>query len=82
MAAWWSGNADRNIFFYKMHNHLENHYKKWPGKKSENENMMNSLNKRKKIQERMQAPTYAVEVLEPFSYCYNVSMKNQHHQQG
>ena len=27
--------------------------------------MMNNLNKRKKIQERVQAPTYAAEVLEP-----------------
>ena len=34
--------------------------------KSENENIMNSLNKRKQIQERIQAPTYAAEVLEPF----------------
>ena len=39
--------------------------------------MMNSLSKRKKIQERIQAPTYAVEVLEPFSYVYNDSMENQ-----
>ena len=49
-----------------MHKHLENPYKKWAGKKSENENIMNSLNERKKIQERIQAPTYAAEVLEPF----------------
>ena len=48
MAAWLSGNVDRKTFFYKMHKHLENHYKKWAGKKSENENIMNSLNKRKK----------------------------------
>ena len=65
-----------------MHKHLENHYKKWAGKKSENENMMNSLNKRKKIQERIQAPTYAAEVLELFLYFYNDSMENQHHQQA
>ena len=44
--------------------------------------MINSLNKRKKIQERIQAPTYAAEVLETFSYFYNDSMKNQHHQQA
>ena len=50
MAAWWSGNVDRKTFFYKMHKHLKNDYKKWAGKKSENENIMNSLNKRKKIQ--------------------------------
>ena len=50
-----------------MHKHLENHYKKWAEKKSENENIMNGLNKRKKkIQEKIQAPTYAAEVLEPF----------------
>ena len=66
MAPWWSGNVDRKTFFYKMHKHLENHHKKWAGKKSENENIMNSLNERKKIQERIQAPTYAAEVLEPF----------------
>ena len=48
MAAWWSGNADKKTFFYKIHKHLKNHHKKWAGKKSENENMMNSLNKRKK----------------------------------
>ena len=58
------------------------HYKKWTGKKSENENMMNSLNKRKKIQDGIQAPTYAAEVLEPFSYLYNDSMENQHYQQA
>ena len=82
MAALWLGNVDRKTFSYKMHKHLENHYKKWAGKKSENENMMNSLNKREKIQERTQAPTYAAEVLEQFSYFYNNSMKNQHHQQA
>ena len=83
MAAWWSGNVDRKTFFCKMHKHLKNHYKKWAGNKSENENMMNSLNKRKKkIQERIQAPTYAAEVLELFSYFYNDSMKNQRHQQA
>ena len=48
MAAWWAGNVDRKPFFYKMHKHLKNHYKKWAGKKSENENIMNSLNQRKK----------------------------------
>jgi hypothetical protein len=44
----WSGKADGKTIFYKMHKHLENHYKKWTGKKRENENMMNSLNKREK----------------------------------
>ena len=48
MAAWLSGNVDRKTFFYKMHMHLGNHYKKSAGKKSENENIMNSLNKRRK----------------------------------
>ena len=48
MAAWLSGNVDRKTLFYKMHKHLRNYYKKWAGKKSENENIMNSLNKRKK----------------------------------
>jgi hypothetical protein len=48
MAAWWSGKADGKTIFYKMHEHLENNYKKWTGKKRENENMMNSLNKRQK----------------------------------
>jgi len=81
MAAWWSGKADGKTIFYKMHEHLENHYKKWTGKKRENENMMNSLNKRKENQERTQAPSYAAEVLEPFSYFYNDSMEDQHHQQ-
>ena len=66
MAPWWSENVDRKTFFYTIHKHLENHYKKWAGKKSENENIMNSLIKGKKIQERIQAPTYAAEVLEPF----------------
>jgi hypothetical protein len=49
MAAWWSGKADGKTTFYKMHEHLENHYKKWTGKKRENENMMNSLNKGKEF---------------------------------
>ena len=44
--------------------------------------MMNSLNKRKKIQEIIQAPTYAAEGFEPFLYFYDDSMKNQHHQQA
>ena len=48
MAARWSGNVDRKTFFYKMHKHLKNDYKKWAGKKSENENIMNSLDERKK----------------------------------
>ena len=32
MVPWWSGNVDRKIFLYKMHKHLENHYKKWAEK--------------------------------------------------
>ena len=64
-----------------MHKHLKNHYKKWTGKKRENENMMNSLDKRKRNQERIQAPSYAAEILDPFSYFYNDSMENQQHQQ-
>ena len=51
-------------------------------KRAKMKNMMNSLNKRKKIQERIQAPTYAAEVLGPFSYFYNDSTKHQHHQQA
>ena len=47
MAARWSEYVDGKTFFHKMHKHLENSYKKWAGKKSENENIMNSLNKRK-----------------------------------
>jgi len=81
MAAWWSGKAEGKTIFYKMHEHLQNHYKKWTGKKRDNENTMNSLHKRKKNQERIQAPSYAAEVLEPFSYFYNDSMENQPHQQ-
>ena len=27
MAAWWSGNVNRKTFLYKIHKHLENHYK-------------------------------------------------------
>ena len=48
MPAWWSGQADGMIIFYKMHKHLENLYRKWTGKKSKNENMMNSSHKREK----------------------------------
>ena len=81
MAAWWSGKANGKTISYKMHEHLENHYKKWTGKKRENENMMNSLNKRKKNQERTQAPSYVAEVLDPLSYFYNDSIENQHQQQ-
>ena len=44
--------------------------------------MMNSLNKKKKIQERIQAPTYAAKVLELCLYSYNDSMEHQHHQQA
>jgi hypothetical protein len=43
MATWWSVKADGKTIFYKMHELLENHYKKWTGKKRENENMMNSF---------------------------------------
>ena len=33
MAAWWSGKADDETIFYKMHMHLENHYKELTRKK-------------------------------------------------
>ena len=33
MSAWWSGKADGKTMFYKIHEHLENHYRKWTGKK-------------------------------------------------
>jgi len=33
MAAWWSEKADGKAAFYKMHEHPENHYKKWAAKK-------------------------------------------------
>ena len=57
MAAWLSGNVDRKTFFYKMHKHLGNNHKKWAGKKSENENIMKSLNKRKKKNSRENSGT-------------------------
>ena len=47
MAAWWSEYVDGKTIFHKMHKHLENNYKKWAGKKSEIENIMNGLNKKK-----------------------------------
>ena len=33
MAAWWTAKADGKNIFYKMHEHLESHYKKWTDKK-------------------------------------------------
>ena len=51
MAAWWSGNANGKTIFYKMHKHLENHYKKWTGKKGKNENMMNRLKREENSRE-------------------------------
>ena len=48
MAAWWSATADGKKIYYKMHEHLESHYKKWTDKKQEKANLVNSLSKRKK----------------------------------
>ena len=43
--------------------------------------MINDLNEREKKKERIQATSYAAEVLQPFSYFYNDNIENQHHQQ-
>jgi hypothetical protein len=43
MAAWWLGKADGKTIFHKIHELLENDYKKWTGKKRENENMMSTV---------------------------------------
>ena len=66
MAAWWSAKVDGKKICYKMHEHLESHYQKWTDKKQKKENLVNSLSKRKKNQERIQAPTYVAQVLDPF----------------
>jgi len=57
-----------------MHEHLESHYKKWTRKKQEKEN---SLSQRKKNQERIQAPTYVAQVLNPFQFFSNDLTLNQ-----
>ena len=60
-----------------MHEHLESHYKKWTEKKQEKENLVNSLSKRKQNQERIQAPTYVAQVLDPFQFFDNDLTKHQ-----
>ena len=77
MAAWWSAKADGKNVFYKMHDHLESHYKKCTDKKQEKEKLVNSLSKRKKNQERIQAPTYVAQVLSPFQFFDNDLTMNQ-----
>jgi len=77
MAAWWSAKADGKNIFYKMHEHLESHYKKWTEKKQEKENLVNSLSQGKKNQERIQAPTYVAQVLDPFQFFDNDLTMNQ-----
>ena len=75
MAAWQSAKADGKNIFYKMHEHHESHYKKWTEKKQEKENLVNSLSKRKRNQERIQAPTYVAQVLDAFQFFnYDVTM--------
>ena len=78
MAAWWSATAVGEKICYKMHEHLESHYyKKWTDKKQEKENLVNSLSKRKKNQETIQAPTYVAEVLDPFQFFDNGLTNNE-----
>ena len=77
MAAWWSDKADGKKIGCKMHEHLESHYKKWAGKKQEKENLVNSLSKRKKNQERIQAPTYVAQVLDSFQFFDNGLTNNE-----
>ena len=77
MAAWWSAKADGKKICYKMHEHLESHYKKWTDKKQERENLVNSLSKRKENQERIQAPTYVAQVLDPFQFFDNDLTNNE-----
>ena len=60
-----------------MLEHLESHHKKWTDKKQEKENLLNSLSKRKKNQERIQAPTYAAQVLDPFQFFDNGLTNNE-----
>ena len=60
-----------------MNDHLESHYKKWTDKKHEKENLVNSLSKRKKNQERIQAPTYVAQILDPFQFFENDLKMNQ-----
>jgi len=56
MAAWQSAKADGKNIFYKMHEHLESHYKKWTEKKQEKENLVISLSQRKKNQREYKHP--------------------------
>ena len=70
MAAWLSAKADGKNIFYRMHEHLESNYKKWTDKKQEKENLVNSLSKRKKNQERIQ-------VLDPFQFFDNDLTNNE-----
>ena len=60
-----------------MHEHLESHYKKWTDKKQEKENLVNSLLKRKKNQEIIEAPTYVAQVLDPFQFFDNGLTNNE-----
>ena len=76
MAAW-SATADGEKIYYKMHEHLESHYKKWTDKKQEKENLVNSLSNMKKNQERIQAPTCVAQVLDPFQFIDNGLANNE-----
>ena len=60
-----------------MHEQLENHYKKWTDKKQGKENLVNSVLKGKKSQERIEAPTYVARVLDPFQFFDNGLTNNE-----
>ena len=60
-----------------MHEHLESHCKKWTDKKQGKENLVNSLLKGKKSQERIEAPTYVAQVLDPFQFFDNGLTNNE-----
>ena len=60
-----------------MHEHLESHYKKWTDKKQGKENLVNSLLKGKKSQERIEAPTYVAQVLDLFQFFDNGLTNNE-----
>ena len=60
-----------------MHEHLESHCKKWTDKEQEKENLVNSLSKRKKNQEKIQASTYVAQVLDPFQFFDNGLTNNE-----
>ena len=70
MAAWRTAKPDGKKICYNMHEHLESHDKKWTDKKQEKENLVNSLSKRKKNQERIQ-------VLDPFQFFDNDLTNNE-----